>query len=186
MPELVTPAEYARRRDCSRQAVAQAIAAGRITTVVENGKKMIDPEVADIQWARNTDQKQFERANAAKIAAATPPPPPSAGKTKAGEGGDNVYWDARARRETAEADKAEIELAKLRGDVADIEGMKRAAMVTGRLLRDSFLGLPAKLAPEYAGLTDAFEIERNMEAAIRRILDDIADLSVEDLTGPMQ
>ena len=47
---LITPAEYARRRGVSRQAVAAAINEGRITLV--DGK--IDPERADAEWAERT------------------------------------------------------------------------------------------------------------------------------------
>lgn len=43
--------------------------AGRISTVPgPNGRKMINPEEADIQWKKNTDQKQSARANASKRA----------------------------------------------------------------------------------------------------------------------
>lgn len=189
MADLMTQAEYARHRDVSREAVRKAIEAKRITTVTENGKVRIDPEVADIQWARNTDQKQFERANAAKIRAATPPEdapaPPPRGR-EAGGGGGDAYFEARARREAAEAEKAVIELERLRGTVADTAGMRNAAFAIGRLLRDTLLGLPTKLAPEYAGMTDAFEIERHMDAALRRVLDDLASLTAQDLERPMQ
>lgn len=173
--ELMTMAQYARHRGVSGEAVRKAIRTERITAVERDGKLMVDPVVADIQWAENTDPRQALRANARK---GNMPTQPISGDRE-GDGG--AYWTARTRREEADAERAEIELAKLRGTVADIEGMKRAAMVTGRLLRDTFLGLPRKLASEYAGMTDPFEIERNMEHAIRRILDEISALPVEDL-----
>lgn len=50
MPELITPAEYARRRPCHHTAVLKAIKTGRISLI--DGK--IDPEVANIQWDKNT------------------------------------------------------------------------------------------------------------------------------------
>lgn len=69
MSNLITQAEYSRHRGCSREAVRQAIEAGRISTLPgPNGRKLIDPDVADIEWKRNTDQKQSERANASKRA----------------------------------------------------------------------------------------------------------------------
>lgn len=58
MRELITKAEYARRRGVSKQAVCKAANTGRITLV--DGK--VDPEVADVQWARNTDPAQAARA----------------------------------------------------------------------------------------------------------------------------
>ncbi len=52
--QLITPSEYARRRGCSEAAVRKAIAKKRITAFERDGKKLIDPVVADIQWAANT------------------------------------------------------------------------------------------------------------------------------------
>jgi phage terminase large subunit GpA-like protein len=49
--QRLTQAEYAKHRGCSAVAVHKAIKAGRITTF-EDGT--IDPEVADIQWAKNS------------------------------------------------------------------------------------------------------------------------------------
>lgn len=50
MPELITPTEYARRTARHHSTVLKAIRTGRISLI--DGK--IDPEVADIQWAKNT------------------------------------------------------------------------------------------------------------------------------------
>lgn len=181
MADLMTQAEYARHRKVSQEAVRKAIEAKRITTVLENGKVRIDPEVADIQWARNTDSKQSERANAGKLKNA-PPSGESPGKGRESAAGGDDYFAARARRERADAEKAEIELERLRGTVVDAAGTRNAAMALGRMLRDSLMGLPVKLAPEFASMTDAFEIERHMEAALRRILDDLARASADSLS----
>ncbi|WP_289241706.1 hypothetical protein [Delftia sp.] len=48
--ELVTQAEYARRRGVAKSAVAKAVKEQRIALI--DGK--IDPAVADIQWQQNT------------------------------------------------------------------------------------------------------------------------------------
>lgn len=48
--QLITQAEYARRRGVAKSAVAKAVSEKRITLI--DGK--IDPEFADFQWARNT------------------------------------------------------------------------------------------------------------------------------------
>lgn len=186
--QFLTVTQYAAWRGVSPQAVRKALATKRITGVLDAGKVRIDPEVADIQWAKNTDPKQSERANAGKpaapggtVAAGIEAPGPRRPGKDSGEEPGNAYWDSRARREAAEAEKAEIELAKLRGSVADREGMHRAAMALGRMLRDSMLGIPPKVAPEYAGMTDPFEIERHLDVAIRRVLDDVAALTMVDL-----
>ena len=52
MTERMTVTEYARHRVCSRQAVYQSLAAGRITRA---GDGKIDPQVADRMWRERTD-----------------------------------------------------------------------------------------------------------------------------------
>lgn len=179
MPELITPTEYARRRGVSHVAVGKAIKKGRISTVTgENGRKMIDPAVADIQWARNTDPQQSARANAQK-AAYTPPP------AGADAGNGSAYWDARTRRETADASRAELELRKLEGELVERRRVEAAAAGIGRMLRDAVLGVPTKLAPDLAHLTDPWEIEQRIAAALRQVLDDITRLTVDDLERAM-
>jgi len=173
MPELITPAEYARRRGVSHVAVGKAISKGRITTVLSGtGRKMIDPEVADIQWAKNTDPDQSARANAPKASV------PIAG---GGESDGSAYWDARTRRETAEASMSELKLKQLAGDLVDRKRVELAAAAAGRALRDAIMSVPTKLAPEFGAIADPWEIERRMQAALRQVLDDAAGIAAADL-----
>ena len=178
--ELVTQAEYARRREVSREAVRKAVMSGRITTIEQDGKKLIDPAVADIQWAVNTDRKQFERANGQKIAAAVPPTSASSGET------GSVYFDARARREEAEATMAELELEKMRGTLVERQKVEEAAMRLGRMLRDSIMGVPTKIAPSLAEMADAFQVEQALSDALRQILDNMSKLTSDDMDKAMQ
>lgn len=64
--------------------------------------------------------------------------------------------------------------------------MERVAVETGaynagRLLRDQLLGMPPQLAPELAVMTDPWQIEKHLTAAIRRSLEDAERLSSADL-----
>ncbi len=99
---------------------------------------------------------------------------------------DPQYWNNKARREGALAEMAELELAKKRGDLVDRQRVEDAAFAIGRMLRDSVLGLPTQLAPEFAAMTDAFEIENKMRAALRRVLEDTSRLSADDLLKAMK
>ncbi len=185
MPELITPAEYSRRRGVSKEAVSKAIEAGRISTIPgDNGRKMIDPEVADIQWAKNTDPLQAARANAPK---GDRVPAASGGGVAPAAGSENgsAYWDARTEREKSEAAMAEMKRRQMEGDLVERERVNTAAMALGRMTRDAVLGVPTKLAPELAHLTDAWEIERRMAEALRKVLDDVAKMSADDLARAM-
>lgn len=178
MTTLISPAEYARRRGVSREAVSKAIEKGRISTVSgDNGRKMIDPEVADIQWAKNTDPAQSARANSPK---ATIPPASRADDQKG-----SAYWDAHTRREIAAANREELLEKKLAGELVERAKVEDAAFSIGRMLRDSVLGLPTKLAPELAAMSDAFEIETKLRNALRKVLEDITKITADDLTKAM-
>jgi len=183
MPELITPAEYSRRRGVSKEAVRKAVEKGRITTIPgENGRKLIDPEVADIQWAKNTDPLQSQRANAPKGERGQP----AAGGGSGGEGGDgSAYWDARTLREQSEAAIADMKRRQMEGDLVERKRVEEAAMRIGRMLRDAVLGVPTKLAPEVSHLSDAWEIEQRLSAALRQVLDDVAKMTTDDLARAM-
>ncbi|MCY1550211.1 hypothetical protein D9M68_864460 [compost metagenome] len=62
----------------------------------------------------------------------------------------------------------------------------RAAFAAARTLRDLLLGLPTQVAGELVAITDAWEMERRLTEALRRVLEDAAgliDLDAE-LGGP--
>lgn len=179
MPELISPSEYARRRGCSHVAVGKAISKGRITTVLgANGRKMIDPVVADIQWSRNTDPDQAARANAPKGGAS-----PAVGGS--GDGDGSAYWGARTRRETAEASMSEMKLRQLAGELVERKRVEAAAAAAGRMVRDAIMNVPVKISPELAAMTDPFEIERRLQAALRQVMDDAARIATTDLAKVM-
>lgn len=173
MPNLITPAEYSRHRGCSREAVSQAIEAGRISTLPgPKGRKMIDPEVADIQWKRNTDPKQSERANASKRNIE-----PAGGGDQAG----SEYWESKTRREKAEAIIAELKAAELAGSLVSVERVRSASMRMSRMLRDALLAIPPKVAPTLATESDPHVIEHTLADVLRRALNDIAGMTANDL-----
>jgi len=177
MADLLSPSAYARRRGVSRAAVARAISVGRISTIPnDTGRKMIDPEVADVQWGRNTDAAQSARANARKATTAPLPRDEQQG---------SAYWDAHTRREVAAANREELLEKQLSGKLVDRVRVESAAFGIGRMLRDTVLGLPTQLAPEIAGMTDAFAIEVKMRDALRRVFKDFSKLTAQDLAKAM-
>src|SRR5689334_818556 len=133
---LMTQAEYAKHRGCSAVAVHKAVKAGRISLI---GDK-IDPTVADIQWAANTRARQTNVGKSAAAVAdlvnlaeggatapspqAPPAPPPAAP--------DTGYSAARARREHAEAEQAEMELQRKKGELVAWEDVQRGGFEVAR------------------------------------------------------
>ena len=124
---------YAERRGCDVSAVSRQVAKGRISLI--EGK--IDPEVADIQWERTTRP----RADASKQKPDKETTAPPADDPAAPEG----YWESRSRREKAEADTSEIELAKLIGTLIERTGVEMAIDTAFRQTRDAIMAVPDKL-----------------------------------------
>lgn len=155
---LLTVSAYARHRGCDEKAVRKAIDENRISAQPgKNGRRMIDPEVADIQWARNTRARIGSTASDASgdllsAPGAAPAPaadPQAPGATPAG------YTAARARTELANAGMAELQLAKLRGEVRDVNDIKRGGFDIARDLRDALDSSVNTLAAELAPLDSA-------------------------------
>jgi hypothetical protein len=99
---------------------------------------------------------------------------------------DPKYWQARANREESMAQLAYIELQRQQGALVERARVEAAAFAISRMLRDSILGLPVKLAPELATMTDAFQTEMKLRDALRQVLADIAKLSEQDLAQALE
>lgn len=91
------------------------------------------------------------------------------------------FQKARAHREYYLAQLAEAEFHKVQGSQVELDAVKTGAFNAGRLLRDQLLGMPPQLAPELAVMTDPWEIERRLTAAIRASLEDAERMSSADL-----
>ena len=91
------------------------------------------------------------------------------------------FQKARALREHNLAQLAEIELHKAKGSLVAMAAVRTGAYNAGRMLRDQLLGMPPQLAPELASMTDPWEIEKHLTAAIRRSLEDAERMSSADL-----
>ncbi|VVO65821.1 hypothetical protein PS876_01047 [Pseudomonas fluorescens] len=91
------------------------------------------------------------------------------------------FQKARALREHNLAQLAEIELHKAKGSLVALSAVQSGAYNAGRMLRDQLLGMPPQLAPELASMTDPWEIEKHLTAAIRRSLEDAERMSSADL-----
>ena len=92
------------------------------------------------------------------------------------------YWDVKARRENTLWQLAEIELAKQEGKLVDRKKVEEMSYAAARMLRDTVLGLPTRLAPELAAMSDAFQIEIRMRDALRKIFTDMAKMTTDDLS----
>lgn len=154
---LLTKAEYARHRGCSEKAVRKALAEGRISAA-GSGRRCIDAAVADLQWANNTRA----RAGSARDVSGTAPPGAGAGAARLD------YASDRARRERAEADRAEVLALREAGRLLLREPAERAVFDAFKGLRDAVFQALREVAPEVRDLSDVPAIQLALEGAARR------------------
>lgn len=180
--------EFAASRGWSRQYVGKLAKQGRLVLTAD-GK--VDVAATEALLQRTADpsktgvadrhqRERVERGVTAHLAPAAPPldpPPPPAGND--GEAID--FQKARARREHYLARLAENESRKSDGDLVERAAVENAAFATGRLLRDLLLGLPKQISAELAAVSDPWELERQLTAGLRRVLEDAQRLSTADL-----
>ena len=176
--ELITPAEYARRRGVSRAAVSIAIRDGRITLI--NGK--IDPAVADIQWERNTRRAVGRGGQAttslrapadgsAQAADASPdrsePSAPEPAKS------EHNYDSARAKREYHEAQLAEMRALERQGLLVEAARVKLAMADIMRVVADGLERIPDRVSVQiHPSMTQA-EIHAQLERELQSIREDL-------------
>ena len=166
---LMTQAQYARHRGCSKVAVGKAVKAGRISLV--NG--LIDPAVADIQWQANTrarvshgaqPQLALDGTSSTRLDAAAAEPDKK----------DDSYWDSRSRREAAEAERAELSLAEDKGQLIRIEAVKSALGSVFSTTRDALLQIPARLSALLAAESDPATVQNMLHTEIHQSLQHLA------------
>ena len=164
----ITPSHYAKHRGCSPQAVFDAIEKGRLDKSVErkpSGRYLVDVELADAEWAANTDTGTGSAAHA-KNRPVDLPEPAEPGETM-------TYAEARAQHERFKARLAELELETRESKLVNADEVKQAAFKTARQVRDALLNLPDRVAGELAAETNAFKVHQRLTKEIRRALEEL-------------
>lgn len=155
-------------------AVHKAVKAGRISLI--QGK--IDPEVADIQWKKNTDVEQAVRTaggmastmQSAQLAVPNSPPNvPNAPDEPYTEKESDGLLAERKRVARLDGDKREDELRKSRGELLEAADVRKEAYAKARMARDVLMNMPIRLAPTLVGKTSK-EIEAALREEVRKAI----------------
>ena len=166
---------YARHRGVSDTAVHKAIRAGRITTEPDG---TIDPDRADREWARNSEEpRNGTRKPAVKVAVpqaedAGPGPPP------ANAGGGTSLLQARTVNEVVKAQTNKVRLARLKGELVDRPQAIAHVFKLARTERDAWLNWPARISAQLAARlgADPHAMHVALENAVREHLQELGDL----------
>lgn len=180
-PEKLTVSAYARIRGVSHTAVQVAIKSGRLKNAVTKdakGRTRIDPVVANLEWQLNTDASM---AHNVKNKPARPEPVQPYVKPMPGDerepppqpgamAGPSLN-QSRAVREAYLARTAKLDYEERTGKLVDAAGVKNEAFRLARAVRDAMLGIPDRVAAEFAGITHAHEIHARLSDEIRSALE---------------
>lgn len=170
--------EYARHRGCAPSAVAKAIKEERITSNLdEKGRPWIDPEVADIQWEKNTRARADSARTVAPTAEAqgvdgVDPEKSPSGPDSAAPAGKTAYNDFRAQTEAENLRRQRRENDLAEGLLVERRKVDRAVFDAFRALRDQAMAVPQRAAPRCIGLSDPRDIERVIDEEQRRAFAD--------------
>lgn len=174
---LMTQAEYARRRGCSKVAVGKAVKAGRIKLV--DGK--IDAEMADYHWQKNTRARisrvapgQLDLEGAGQAGVSGEAVAAGTGDVAGDVGKGDAYTANRSRREAADAEMAELKLAEAQQSLIRIDAVKAVLGSVFSTTRDALLQIPARLSPLLAAESDPATVQTLLYTELHQALQHLA------------
>lgn len=160
MAELVSATEAARRLGVHPSQITRGIQKGIIPNRGAPGRPLVDIEEAAAARKANLDHAHRRGATGNVVAI------------------DRSFQSARAKREQAAAEKAEIELKRLRGDTFDRIEVINGCYEIGHMMREALETRRAALAQRLSGL-DAAAILAAIAEEDQRYLTSLAD-AIED------
>lgn len=163
MAELMSLSAYGRLRGVSAVAVKRAIDSGRLRASVSRdakGNPKIDPELADSEWAANTDTNRGWHAQER-----------SKQNAEAELKVSGTLNQSRAVKEAYLARLAKLDFEERSGQLVRADDVKDQAFKTARIVRDGMMNIPDRIAAELAACSDQFEVHRRLTEEIRKALD---------------
>ncbi|CDK97898.1 protein of unknown function [Magnetospirillum gryphiswaldense MSR-1 v2] len=172
---------YARHRGVSHVSVLRAAKAGRIPQEPDGS---IDPAKADAAWDAQTDPARKAPAPAPEKAAPIPPiqaalssPPQREALPATGAN----FNQARTAHEVAKAQKARIQVQRLKDEVIDRANALALVFKLARQERDAWVTWPARVAGQMAAEAgiEPHTMQVLLENHVRAHLNELADLKPE-------
>ena len=175
---LMTVKEYAEYRGVSPQAVNKAIKNQRISYELKNGRRHVDRDKADAEWAQKTDASR-QVAAGAPVTPTGKADPSVSGRD---DGGAMTELNReRLRQMTIKADREEFEFNVRKGQFVEKSDVRDVIFKRARQERDRYLTLATRYGPE---LADVFGCEaRLVIAELERVTRElVGEMSEEKLS----
>jgi len=175
---LVTFAEFAAIRGCTKAAVTHASKSRIAGAVVEkDGKRWLDRDLALELWNKNTVANSVS-----KVSRPDPVEEPvrDADELRRRVNGlpDDAIPDlneSRARREHYQAELAKLQVTQQRGELVPADEVKKEAFKMGRSVREALANLADRLSHQLAGETDPTVIHQVLTQEHRAALVELCD-----------
>ena len=165
----ITITAYARHRKekglkgGTHQAIKKAIDSARLLTCITevNKKKMITcAKEADLEWeSKTTPETQVDQND-----------PEQTQLTFETKKTSNKYQSARARRQDAQAELAEIELAKAKNEVLDLGAARNQITTIGKELSQGFSNISRSRSAEFAAETNPQVIRNSLQDLLKDLV----------------
>lgn len=124
------------------------------------GRGIRYPLTECIAWVRQRDREQVE--------------------AQTERGAPTDYDEAKARKMAAEAELAELELARARGTIVTVDDVERMLSAPLYRLRAKLLNLPSKWSPSLVGCRTIAEAQTRLEAAVEEAMLSLSEEGEED------
>lgn len=171
MAELISQAEYARRKGVSRQYIHRLITQGKIPTDDEN---RIDPDIADAALAQLSDPARHLNGDLGDETDSGPADDYDADNAEnagsAPANGHASFARFRSAREGYQAQLAKLDYEERAGKLVRKDEVEREAFEVARQLRDRLLSIPQEISGTLVGMIDEKEIAKFLRAKIRDAL----------------
>jgi hypothetical protein len=166
---IVSAAEYARQRGISKAAVSLAISEGKLpTAAVKAGRNWkIDTELADREWRENTNPVMGAPTHAK--------PKGHSVDDESKPVGTETLAASKAKRESFLAELARLEYEQKAGSLVSADDVKKQAFKMARIVRDSILNIPDRVAAELAAETNQFRVHKRLTEELRKALEELGN-----------
>lgn len=183
--ELITQAEYARQRGLNKSTISRQVRDAIIPTHGE--RRLIDPAEADEARRTKTDPTRGRHKPKAPPAEKKQAPQrdvrpvPSTPSPRAKTSDSASFADARAYGQELKNQQAEIELARLRGELIDRDAVRKAMAELAQAAVSAWIQWPARVYAEMAAElgVDGATLHQSLDRHVRQYAEEISRAPVE-------
>lgn len=178
MADLVNVTQAAKLLGTSRVTVTAAIKKKILTVATRDGGPKMDPDVITAEWAKYKGYSDFQ-SHHDEGGGNKGGRPPNFGEPMADSGDGTKLSDRekllkwKAEQAKVKALRDEMELQRKRGELIDIESVKKQGAQLGSILMGALAALPYRLSQQFAVMSDPHDIHAALENEVNRLIEEI-------------